>query len=81
MTAARPFKIQIFVAEGAPDGLRIVEKSNWIGQGIICPRARWPHVKSRSEFDKSAVYILSGRDGDDDRPTIYIGDPGIPGMR
>ena len=74
MTEPRPFKIQIFVAEGVPDGLRIVEKSNWIGQGIVCPRGRWPHVKSRSDFDKSGVYILVGRDGEDDRPTLYIGE-------
>ena len=74
MTEPRPFKIQIFVAEGIPDGLRIVEKSNWIGQGIICPRGRWPHIKSRSDFDKSGVYILVGRDGEDDRPTLYIGE-------
>ncbi|MDB4403189.1 GIY-YIG nuclease family protein [bacterium] len=74
MTDARPFKIQIFVAEGMPDGLRIVEKSNWIGQGIICPRGRWPHVKGRAEFDKSGVYILRGRDGASDRPTVYVGE-------
>ena len=74
MAGPRPFKIQIFVAEGIPDGLRLVEKSNWIGQGIICPRARWAAVKGRSEFDKSGVYILVGRGGDDDRPTLYVGE-------
>lgn len=74
MSEPRPFKIQIFVAEGVPDGLRYVEKSNWIGQGIVCPRGRWPHVKRRSDFDKSGVYVLVGRDGEDDRPTLYIGE-------
>jgi hypothetical protein len=74
MTKPRPFKIEIFVAEGVPDGLRFVEKSNWIGQGIVCPRGRWPHVKKRRDFDKSGVYILVGRDGEDDRPTLYIGE-------
>ena len=40
MTNQRPFKIEIFVAEGLPDGLRLVKKSNWIGQGIVCPPLR-----------------------------------------
>jgi hypothetical protein len=74
MATPRPFKIQIFVAEGVSDGLRLVEKSNWVGQGIICPRARWATVKGRGEFEKSGVYILVGRDGGDDLPTIYIGE-------
>lgn len=26
------FSLRIFVADGDPDGLRIVEKSNWIGK-------------------------------------------------
>ena len=38
MSSRRPFKIEIFVAEGLPDGLRLVKKSNWIGQGIVCAR-------------------------------------------
>lgn len=26
-----PFSLRIFVADGDPDGLRIVERSNWSG--------------------------------------------------
>jgi Domain of unknown function (DUF4357) len=74
MSKPRPFEIRIFVAEGIPDGLRFVEKSNWVGLGIICPRGRYPQVKKRQEFSGSGVYILVGRDGDDDRPTLYIGE-------
>ena len=37
MTQPRPFKIEIFVAEGVPDGLRFVGKSNWIGQETPTP--------------------------------------------
>ena len=57
-----------------PDGLRLVEKSNWVGLGIICPRGRYAKVKKRDEFSQSGVYILVGRDSEDDRPTIYIGE-------
>jgi hypothetical protein len=74
MSSQRPFNIRIFVAEGVADGLRLVEKSNWVGLGIVCPRGRYPHVKTRAEFSRSGVYILVGREGDDDRPTLYIGE-------
>lgn len=59
---------------GIRNGLRFVEKSNWVGLGIICPRGRYPKVKSRKEFTSSGVYLLVGRSSDDDRPTIYIGE-------
>lgn len=81
MTQPRPFNIRMFVAEGLPDGLRFVEKSNWVGLGIVCPRGRYPHVKKRDEFTRSGVYILVGRDGDDDRPALYIGEGETVRMR
>ena len=37
-----PFSLRIFVADGDPDGLRIVEKSNWIGKALVFPRALLP---------------------------------------
>lgn len=74
MSTPRPFTIRIFVAEGIPDGLRLVEKSNWVGLGVVCPRSRYPHVKKREEFSGSGVYLLVGREGDEDRPTIYLGE-------
>jgi hypothetical protein len=27
--------VRIFIPSGAPEGLRIVEKSNWTGQGLV----------------------------------------------
>ncbi len=35
MTKPHPFSIHIFVADGDPDGLRIIERSNWNGQAIV----------------------------------------------
>ena len=45
-----PFSLRIFVADGDPDGLRIVEKSNWIGKALVFPRALLPQVKARAEL-------------------------------
>lgn len=47
---------------------------NWTGVGVAFPRASWPMVKSRAELTRTGVYILVGyKAGDDDLPTIYIG--------
>ena len=35
MQQAIPFALRIFVADGDPDGLRIVDKSNWIGKVLV----------------------------------------------
>jgi hypothetical protein len=30
MSLLKPFSLRIFVADGDPDGLRLVERSNWV---------------------------------------------------
>ena len=47
-----PFSLPIFVA----DGLRIVDKSNWIGKALVFPRALLPQVKARPELAPTDVY-------------------------
>ena len=68
------FTIDIFFPNNTPDGLRIVEKSNWTGRGIVCPRAKFIEYKSRLEFAKAGVYILVGPSPDGDLPIIYVGE-------
>ncbi|MEX0627566.1 MAG: GIY-YIG nuclease family protein [Cucumibacter sp.] len=70
---AEPFTIRIFVPDGNPEGVRIIDRLNWTGQGIAFPREAWPQVRQRSEFAKPGVYILVGYITDDDLPTIYVG--------
>jgi hypothetical protein len=69
------YTIRIFVPDGDPEGVRVVDRMNWTGAGIAFPRAKWPEVKQRQEFGKSGVYMLFGyREGTpDDLPTIYVG--------
>lgn len=71
----RPFNINIFAAEGTPDGVRVVSKDNWNGRVIVCPRGRYPEAKKkRDEFRRSGVYILHGREDATAGPTLYIGE-------
>lgn len=68
-----PYTIRIFVPGGDPEGLRIIDRLNWTGLGIVFPREDWPKIKTRSDFAKPGVYILVGHVTDDDLPTFYIG--------
>lgn len=35
---SKPYSIRIFLPGGDPDGLRLIEKSNWSGVGLVIPR-------------------------------------------
>lgn len=71
--AQRPFSIHIFLPDGTPDGVRVIEKDNWLGVGLVCPRARFQDAKSRPEFNKPGVYVLLGPSDESDLPKVYIG--------
>jgi hypothetical protein len=69
-----PYTIRIFVPDGDPEGLRIIDRMNWTGLGVVFPREAWAKVKQRHDFGKPGVYILIGYvSEDDDLPTLYIG--------
>jgi hypothetical protein len=70
MVSLAPFSLRIFVADGDPDGLRLVERSNWIGKALVFPRKLYPEVRNRSEFQQTGVYLLLDGEGE----TIYIGE-------
>jgi hypothetical protein len=70
----RGFSIHVFLPDGTADGLRLVEKSNWIGRAIVCPRALYAEAKARLEFSKTGVYVLTGPTADVGFPMIYVGE-------
>ena len=74
-----PFSLRIFVADGDPDGLRIVERSNWVGRALVFPRLAMaqPSVATRPELQQTGVYLLLAprEDGEGDRLYIGEGDP------
>jgi hypothetical protein len=69
-----PFSLRIFVADGDPDGLRIVDKSNWIGKALVFPRALLPQVKARPELAQTGVYLLLGPRADGEGDMLYVGE-------
>jgi hypothetical protein len=74
MSPSKPFSLRIFVADGDPDGLRVVERSNWIGKAVMFPRALLPQVKQREELAQTGVYLLLGPKEDGEGEMIYIGE-------
>ena len=67
-----PFTINLFLPDGIPEGLKIIEKSNWNGCGLSLPRASFSKHKQRSEFQKPGIYFLIG--DLDIEPKMYIGE-------
>lgn len=83
MNEMKPFSLRIFVADGDPDGLRLVERSNWVGKAVMFPRALLPKVKQRDELSQTGVYLLLGPRERGGRSALYRrGRPGAPrGLR
>ncbi len=74
MSGPKGFSVRIFIPTGEPEGLRIVEKSNWIGLGLVFPRAQYAEVRKRPELKRPGVYILWGPDEVSQLPRVYIGE-------
>lgn len=66
------FVISILLPDGIPEGMKIIEKSNWNGCGLSIPRSLFGRHKNRPELQKPGVYILMGEMEID--PKIYIGE-------
>lgn len=69
-----PFTIRIFVPDGDPEGVRIIDRMNWTGLGMAFPRDKWQATRDRDELNRTGVYILVGYQNEEDElPTLYIG--------
>ena len=53
-----PFTIRIFAAAGDLEGMRLINRVNWIGLGVILPRAKWAEVRQFSEFGRAGVFCI-----------------------
>lgn len=74
MSRSRGFSVRVFLPSGEPEGIRLVEKSNWTGQGLVFPRAQFTEVRSRSELKRTGVYILWGLGDAGQLPRVYVGE-------
>ena len=79
--SSTPFSLRIFVADGDPDGLRLVERSNWIGKAVMFPRALYTKVRIRDEFKQTGVYLIQGPRTDGEGEMLYIGEGDPVGPR
>ncbi|MGP9499168.1 GIY-YIG nuclease family protein [Halomonas sp. AOP43-D1-4] len=79
-TQARPTSIRIFLADGTPEGLRVVEKSNWTGRAVVANRSQLERALARSEMVQPGVYVLT-RLTEDGAAKLYVGEADVLGER
>ncbi len=70
----QPFSVRIFLADGDPAGIKVVEKSNWTGVGLVFPQPLFNKAKERPELQRTGVYVLVGPGESAQRPRVYIGE-------
>lgn len=70
-------KIETFLIEGSPYGLRYHDLSNWIGRIFFTPRTSFSELLKREEMTKPGVYFLIGSSEEDALPTVYIGEADV----
>ena len=71
---AKSFKV--FLPDGDPSSLRIVELVGWSGKCFVVPRTSLKAIKDRSDTSSSAVYFLFGEDAETGDELVYIGESG-----
>jgi hypothetical protein len=68
-----PYTIRLFVPNGDPSHIKVIDKMNWTGTCLEISRDAWPEHKKRNELSQAGVYILFGYQEGDELPTLYIG--------
>ena len=68
-----PYTIRIFIPDGNPASIKVIDKMNWTGVGLEVSRDSWQTHRNRDEFNQAGIYILIGQDEDSDLPVVYIG--------
>lgn len=71
-----PTWIRLLLIDGTPDGIRIIEKSNWTGLAVVASRSNLVAALSRDELSRPGVYVLTGP-GKSGSSRIYIGEADI----
>jgi hypothetical protein len=67
--------IQLFLADGVPNGLIVATIHGWTGQVLVATQSTFARLLARPEVDRTGVYILFGPDPEDERGhRAYIGE-------
>jgi hypothetical protein len=67
--------IRLFLVDGTPQGIRVVDRSQWTGVCLAFARADYARARLRSEFERTGVYLLTGPDPEGKGPDVlYIGE-------
>lgn len=62
MTASQGYTIQLFMADGRPDGLVIATQFGWTGQITVARQTTFDRLLGREDLQRPGVYILYGPD-------------------
>jgi len=73
-SSRRGFSVNVFIPSGDPDGIKVVEKSNWTGRGLVVPRAIYSESRGRDELGRTGVYLLVGPSEVSTLPMLYVGE-------
>lgn len=52
--------VSLYLTDGTPSGIRVIQKDNWTGVGVDCSRSDLLSARGREEFARSGVYLLVG---------------------
>ena len=72
--STQAFSVRIFIPTGESEGLRIIEKSNWTGEGIVFPRSLFKEAVRRPGLMRTGVYLLWGPSETSHLPRVYVGE-------
>lgn len=67
--------IRLFLVDGTPQGIRLVDRSQWTEVCLAFSRADYARARLRNEFGRTGVYLLTGPDPEGKGPDVlYIGE-------
>ena len=76
-----PTLINLFLPDGEPTGLKVIEISGHTLTGLVIPRILFQDFKKRDEYRRTGVYILVGPSEDTADTRIYVGEADPVGPR
>lgn len=75
MGMERGSTIRIFLVDGTPQGIRLVERPGWTGCLLVVPRSDYVTARLRGEVATTGVYVLIGPDPEGVREQrVYVGE-------